>query len=252
MKKTILISGATSGFGEATARLFSNNGHGVILTGRRKDRLEQLKKELEANKQNEVHTLCFDIQNQPETAHAIDGLPERWKSIDVLINNAGLASGFSKIQDGDVDDWERMIDTNVKGLLYLSKAVIPLMLRKKSGHIVNIGSTAGKEVYEKGNVYCASKHAVDALTKSMRIDLLEYGIKVTQIAPGAAETEFSKVRFHGDESKAKHVYQGYAPMSAENIASIVHYVTSLPDNVCINDLVVTSLAQANSFYTHRK
>jgi NADP-dependent 3-hydroxy acid dehydrogenase YdfG len=179
-------------------------------------------------------------------------MPKKWKKIDVLVNNAGLASGLDLIQDADPDDFDKMIDTNVKGLLYISKGVIPGMVKRKSGHIINIGSTAGKEVYAKGNVYCASKHAVDAITKGMRIDLLGKGIKVTQIAPGAAETEFSEVRFHGDRKRAKAAYNGYQPMVADDIAQLVHFATTLPPHLCINDLVVTSLAQANSFYIDRK
>ena len=167
------------------------------------------------------------------------------------MNNAGLASGLGLIQDGEIDDWEKMIDTNIKGLLYLSKVIMPIMIANKSGHIINIGSTAGKEVYLNGNVYCATKHAVDAISKSMRIDLLQHGIKVTQICPGAAETEFSEVRFHGDKEKAKNVYKGYQPMTAEDIASLIYFAATLPPHLCINDLVVTSLAQANSFYFNK-
>lgn len=247
MSKTILITGATSGFGEACARIFSQNKYRLIITGRRNDRLMKLKHELDC----EVYDLCFDVRNKNEVKEAISSLPNEWQNVDVLVNNAGLASGLDKIQDGNIDDWDKMIDTNVKGLLYVSHAVIPLMKKQGFGHIINIGSTAGKEVYEKGNVYCASKHAVDAISKGMRIDLLEYGIKVSQICPGAAETEFSEVRFHQDKAKAKAAYNGYTPMTADDIAGIVFYVTSLPANLCINDLVVTSLAQANSFYINR-
>lgn len=247
MVKTVLITGASSGFGEAAARIFAENNYRLILTGRRSERLEKLKKELDT----EVLTLCFDVRNKEGVAEAINSLPTEWQNIDILINNAGLASGLDKIQDGKLDDWDKMIDTNVKGLLYVSNAIIPLMKKKGSGHIINIGSTAGKEVYEKGNVYCASKHAVDAISKGMRIDLLEYGIKVSQVCPGAAETEFSEVRFHQDKEKAKAAYNGYTPMTAEDVAGIIYYVATLPPNLCINDLVVTSLAQANSFYINR-
>ena len=249
MSKTIFITGATSGFGKAAAILFAENGHNLVLTGRRKDRLERLAGDLKKKHNISVVTLCFDVRSNNEVVHAIEGLGD--KKIDVLVNNAGLASGLNKIQDGSLEDWEKMIDTNVKGLLYVSKAIMPLMIENKKGHIINIGSTAGKEAYKNGNVYCASKHAVDAISKSMRIDLLEYGIKVTQICPGAAETEFSEVRLHGDVEGAKKVYDGYTPMSAEDVASIIYYVTTLPDNLCVNDLVVTSLAQANSFYTNK-
>lgn len=247
MVKTVLITGATSGFGEAAVRIFAENNYRLILTGRRVERLEKIKKELDT----EVLTLCFDVRNKKSVTEAINSLPTEWQNVDVLINNAGLASGLDKIQNGNLDDWDKMIDTNVKGLLYVSNAIIPLMKARSSGHIINIGSTAGKEVYEKGNVYCASKHAVDAISKGMRIDLLECGIKVSQICPGAAETEFSEVRFHQDKEKAKAAYNGYTPMTAEDVAGIIYYVATLPQNLCINDLVVTSLAQANSFYINR-
>lgn len=251
-KKIVLISGATSGFGKATAELFAKNNYNLILTGRREDRLQKIAKNLSEQYSVEVLPLCFDIRDQKAVEKAISSLAESWKNIDVLLNNAGLASGFGLIQDGEIDDWEKMIDTNVKGLLFLSKAIMPLMIANKSGHIINIGSTAGKEVYLNGNVYCATKHAVDAISKSMRIDLLQHGIKVTQICPGAAETEFSEVRFHGDKEKAKNVYKGYQPMTAEDIASLIYFAATLPPHLCINDLVVTSLAQANSFYFNRK
>ena len=249
--KTILITGATSGFGEASARRFAAEGWRVIITGRRRDRLDALQRELEGlhgtvERGHVAHVLRFDVRDRAAVDAAIAGLPPEWNTIDVLLNNAGLAAGLAPLQEGSADDWDRMLDTNVKGLLNVSRAVIPGMILRKSGHIINIGSTAGKEVYAKGNVYCASKFAVDALTKAMRIDLLEHGIKVTQIAPGAAETEFSVVRFNGDEDRAKQVYQGFDPLRAEDIADIVHYVATLPRHVCINDLVVTPTAQANS------
>jgi NADP-dependent 3-hydroxy acid dehydrogenase YdfG len=251
MQKTGLITGATSGFGKACAYLFAENGYRLIITGRRAERLEILSKELFINHGTEVLPLAFDVRNQEEVRQHIGSLPEKWQGIDVLVNNAGLASGFGPLQEGDPDDWNRMIDTNIKGLLYVSKVIMPLMIKRKTGHIINIGSTAGKEVYAGGNIYCATKHAVDAITKGMRIDLLGTGIKVTQIAPGAAETEFAEVRFHGDKERAKAVYQGYKPMTAEDIATLVHYVTTLPPHLCINDLVVTAIAQANSFYVDR-
>jgi len=252
MDKIVLITGATSGFGKATAKLFAKKGNHLIITGRRADRLEKLTNKLIDKYNVRVLPLCFDVRDQKATLEAINTLPEKWKEIDVLINNAGLASGLSKIQDGDFDDWNKMIDTNIKGLLHVSKAVMPLMISRKKGHIINIGSTAGKEVYLNGNVYCATKHAVDAISKSMRIDLLEHGIKVTQICPGAAETEFSEVRFHGDKVKAKEVYKGYQPMSAADVAEVIFYTTTLPEHLCINDVVLTSLAQANSFYFNKK
>ena len=251
MTKTILITGATSGFGEATALLFAKHGHDVIITGRRADRLEKLKVRIEKENKTKVLPLCFDVREEKQVRRAIEDLPGEWKNIDVLVNNAGLASGLDPIQNGRLDDWEKMIDTNVKGLLYVSKSVIPLFIARNKGHIINIGSTAGKEVYANGNVYCASKHAVDAITKGMRIDLLPHGIKVTQIAPGAANTEFATVRFHGDKEKAGNVYKGYQPMVAADIAELIYYSTTLPDHLCINDLVVTSLAQANSIYFHK-
>ena len=251
MKRIALITGATAGFGKATAELFAENGHDIIITGRRNDRLQSLKKRLEVEWGIEVNTLCFDVRNEKDVKSAIGGLAPKWKNIGILINNAGLASGLDPIQNGNSEDWDKMIDTNVKGLLYVSQAVIPGMVERKTGHIINIGSTAGKEVYPNGNVYCASKHAVDAITKGMRLDLLPHGIKVTQIAPGAADTEFSTVRFHGDKAKADAAYNGYEPMTAEDIAGLVYYSTTLPKHLCINDLVVTSLAQANSYVIHR-
>ncbi len=252
MNKVALITGATAGFGKAIAEVFAKNNYNLIITGRRAERLSEIKLDLESKHSIDILTLSFDVRNLEEVKRSLEGLTDEWKNIDVLINNAGLASGLSHIQDGDIEDWDKMIDTNVKGLLYVSKAIIPLMVQRKKGQIINIGSTAGKEVYENGNVYCASKHAVDAITKGMRIDLLGTGIKVTQIAPGAAETEFSIVRFHGDEAKAKAAYNGYEPMTANDIAEQVYYVTTLPPNLCINDMVITSLSQANSFYIDRK
>ena len=246
---TILITGATSGFGEATARRFAAEGWCVIITGRRQERLEALASELRNG--DNIHTLCFDVRDNTAVEQAIGSLPQAWSNIDVLLNNAGLASGFDPIQEGKLEDWERMLDTNVKGLLYVTRAVIPRMIARKGGHIINIGSTAGKEVYPKGNVYCASKHAVDALTKGFRQDLLPHGIKVTQIAPGMAETEFSVVRFNGDEARAKQVYQGVQPLRGEDIANLVWFAATLPGHVCINDLVVTPTAQANSTTVHR-
>ncbi|MCC6841231.1 MAG: SDR family oxidoreductase [Flavobacteriales bacterium] len=249
--RTILITGATSGFGEAMARLFAQEGWRVIITGRRRDRLEVLKRELEGLHGTVeggavVHALRFDVRNPQEVERALASLPAEWSTMDVLVNNAGLAAGLDPIQDGRPDDWERMLDTNVKGLLYVSRAVIPGMIARGQGHIINIGSTAGKEVYPKGNVYCATKHAVDALTKGMRIDLLPHGIKVTQVAPGAAETEFSEVRFHGDRDRAKQTYAGFTPLTAKDVAAVVYFAATQPPHVCLNDIVVTPTAQANS------
>lgn len=246
MKKTALISGATSGIGKATAILLSKNGYNLILTGRRKQRLDDLKSEIEASSNAKVFCLNFDIRSNDEVCKAIDSLPKDFKKIDLLINNAGLAMGLSTIQTGDLQDWETMIDTNIKGLLYLTLKVAPLMIDQKSGHIINIGSIAGKEVYPNGNVYCATKHAVDALSKAMRIDMLPYKIKVTQIAPGMVDTEFSTVRFHGDKERADKVYDGLTPLYAEDIADIILFVANRPKHVNINDILVTPLAQASS------
>ena len=239
-----MITGATAGFGRATAIKFASNGYNVIVTGRRKDRLDELEKEL-SEFNIKVLKLNFDVRNREETVKAIETLSSEWKNIDILVNNAGLASGLSHIDDGDADDWDRMIDTNVKGLLYVTRAVSPLMVSRKKGHIFNISSIAGKEVYENGNVYCASKHAVDALSKAMRIDLLKHNIRVTNIAPGMAETEFSIVRFKGDSEKADAVYKGVDPLTAGDIAEVIYFCATLPVHVCINDLVITPTQQAN-------
>lgn len=251
MQKTVLVTGATAGFGKAIALRFAKEGHRIIAAGRRQERLDQLVKEIQDNYNTEAISLVFDVRSEAAVNEAIESLDTNWRSVDILVNNAGLASGLDPIQDGSTEDWDKMIDTNVKGLLYVSRAIIPIMTERQTGHIINIGSTAGKEVYPNGNVYCASKHAVDAISKGMRIDLLKHGIKVTQIAPGAAETEFSIVRFHGDVQRAKDAYIGYQPMTADDIAELVYYSTTLPQHLCINDLVVTSLAQANSYLIHR-
>ncbi|GAA0736298.1 SDR family NAD(P)-dependent oxidoreductase [Gaetbulibacter jejuensis] len=243
MKKTALITGATSGIGRATAHLFAKHGINLILCGRRQERLEIVKKALE--KETDVVTLNFDVRHKNETLDAIASLPENFKTIDILINNAGNAHGLDPIQDGNLDDWDAMMDINVKGLLYVSKAIIPQMTERKSGHIINIGSSAGKEVYPKGNVYCASKHAVLAITEGMRIDLNEFGIKVTAINPGLVETEFSKVRFKGGE-QADSVYKGYKALQAEDIAEIIHFAVTRPTHVNIADLLVFPTAQASS------
>jgi 3-hydroxy acid dehydrogenase/malonic semialdehyde reductase len=250
MNRTILITGATSGFGEACARKFAESGDHLILTGRRKDRLETLQHELEGKVR--VLSLVFDVQDKDAVFAAIASLPEGWRKIDILINNAGLALGRDFFDEANLQDWETMIDTNVKGLLYVSKAVLPLMIPAGNGHIINLGSVAGKEVYEKGNAYCGSKFAVDAISRSMRIDLLRHGIKVTAIQPGAAETEFSNVRFKGDEGLAKKIYEGYSPLSASDVADAIHYCASLPPHVCINDLVITCTAQADAIYFFKK
>jgi NADP-dependent 3-hydroxy acid dehydrogenase YdfG len=251
MKETIMITGATAGFGKAAAFRFAKGGYNVIITGRRKERLDDLEKELLAFEGAKVMPLCFDVRNRYEVEDIINNLPEVWKKIDILVNNAGLAVGLDHIDEGNLDDWDRMIDTNVKGLLYVTRAVAPLMAERKSGHIINISSIAGREVYEYGNVYCASKHAVDALSRGMRIDLLKHNIKVTCISPGMAETEFSLVRFKGDKAKAGEVYRGINALTAEDIADAIWYCASLPTHVCINELVLTPLQQANVYYNNR-
>lgn len=256
LSRIILVTGATSGFGEATARRFAADGWRVIITGRRRDRLDASQRELEGlhgtlERGTMAHVLRFDVRDNATVEHAIGSLPLEWQAIDVLVNNAGLAMGRDPIQDGKLDDWEAMMDTNVKGLLHVSRAVIPGMIARGGGHIINLGSTAGREVYPNGNVYCASKHAVDALSKAMRLDLLPHGIKVTQIAPGLAETEFSTVRFHGDANKAKDVYKGMKPLVGEDIANLIHFAVSQPPHVCINHLEVTPTAQANNYLTQR-
>ena len=250
--KTVFITGATSGFGEACAQKFAANGYRLILNGRRKERLQNLQAALQQQWGTESFLAPFDVQNKTEVFAAIENLPESWKGVDVLINNAGLALGRDLFDEASLQDWDTMIDTNLKGLLYVTKAVLPLLKQKSSAHIINIGSTAGKEVYERGNVYCASKHAVDAVSQAMRIDLLQHGIKVTAVHPGAAETEFSIVRFKGDEDVAKKVYEGFQPLAATDVADVVFYTTTLPAHVCINDLVLTATQQANSFYFNRK
>jgi len=247
-----MITGATTGFGKATALKFAENGYNIIITGRRKELLEELEKELITTGKIKVLSLNFDVRKKKEVESVIGNLPKEWKKIDILVNNAGLAVGLSHIQDGDTDDWDRMIDTNVKGLLYVTRAVAPLMVMRNKGHIFNIGSIAGKETYENGNVYCASKSAVDALSKSMRIDMLKNNIKVTLIAPGMAETEFSLVRFKGDEQKAKTVYKGIDALTADDIADVIYYCATLPDRVCINEVVITPTQQASVNHSVRR
>ena len=247
-----LITGATSGFGKAIALKFAEHGYDVIIAGRREERLNQLEHIIKDTYDVKVFSLCFDVRDKIKTEEELNALPHDWKEVDVLVNNAGLASGLSTIQDGDINDWELMIDTNVKGLLYVSRTVIPWMVKRNKGHIINIGSIAGKEVYPKGNVYCATKHAVDAISKAMRIDMLPHGIKVTAIHPGAAETEFSLVRFKGDADKAKQVYNGIDPLVAEDIAEVAYFAASRSKHVVLNDIVITPLAQAAAAYVERK
>jgi NADP-dependent 3-hydroxy acid dehydrogenase YdfG len=249
MSKTILITGATSGFGKAIATRFAKEGYVVCITGRRKDKLVELKEELEKKYGTKVIALIFDVRNRTQVTDAMAKLKTLVERVDILVNNAGLASGLSTIDEGNIDDWDVMIDTNVKGLLYVTRQIAPMMRAQAGGHIINIGSTAGKQVYKNGNVYCATKFAVDALNQAMRIDLLPYGIKVTAINPGMAETEFSLVRFKGDAERAKSVYAEIDPLKADDIADIAWYCASLPPHVCINDLTVTCLTQASSFYS---
>lgn len=246
-----MITGATSGFGKAIAIKFASNRYNLIITGRRADRLQELKDTLSKTYGIEVIALVFDVRSRKAATEAIGQLPDTWKAIDVLVNNAGLALGRDYFDDASLDDWDTMIDTNLKGLLYVTKAILPGMIPRRKGHIINIGSTAGKEVYEKGNTYCATKHAVNAISQSMRIDLLRHKIKVTAIHPGAADTEFSNVRFKGDDDQARKVYEGYEPLTAGDVADVVYYTTTLPAHVCINDLVMTCTAQANSMYLYK-
>ncbi|MBF0977208.1 MAG: SDR family oxidoreductase [Bacteroidetes bacterium] len=252
MNKTALITGATSGIGRAVADIFAENKYNLIVTGRRSERLQELKAALERQHGIGVLALCFDVRDNDEVVRNIASLPVEWRNIDVLVNNAGLAVGLNHIQDGVLDDWERMIDTNIKGLLYVTRAVSPLMVARNSGHIVNICSVAGKEVYENGNVYCATKHAVDALSKAMRIDMLGHNIKVTNICPGAVETEFSIVRFKGDTQRAAGTYKGIEPLTGRDIAECIYFAVSLPQHVCINDMMIMPTAQADSRTFNRK
>ena len=252
MSKIVCVTGATSGIGRATAEIFAANGYNLIITGRRKELLEQLGEELVNKYKIDLIALNFDVRNNEAVNKAFDSLPEGWRNIDILVNNAGLAAGLGPIQEGVIDDWERMIDTNVKGLLYVSRKVLPWLVERKKGHVFNIASIAGKETYLNGNVYCATKSAVDSLSKAMRMDMVPYGIKVTNVAPGAVETEFSIVRFKGDQQRADNVYKGYEPLTGQDIANTIYYVATLPDHVCINDLLITPKAQASASIFHKK
>lgn len=249
-KHTAFITGATSGIGLATAKIFASNRINVVICGRRKKRLNELKKEL--SRYIKVFVLEFDVQDKKAVFKAIASLPEEFSNIDILINNAGNAHGLDSIEAGNIDDWDAMLDINVKGLLYVSKAIIPKMIKNKSGHIVNIGSIAGKEVYPNGNVYCASKYAVDALNQGMRIDLNKYGIRVGAINPGLVETEFSKVRFKGDNGKAADTYKGYKPLQAEDVADIIHFMVTRPAHVNIADLLLLPTAQASATIVNKE
>ncbi|MFN8241057.1 MAG: SDR family NAD(P)-dependent oxidoreductase [Bacteroidales bacterium] len=251
MNKIIMVTGATAGFGKAIAVKFASEGYDVIITGRRPERLEEVEKEL-LKFNNRVLSLNFDVRKRFEVEDTIAGLAPEWRNIDILVNNAGLAVGMDHIDEGNIDDWDRMIDTNIKGLLYVTRAVAPLMVARNSGYIFNLSSIAGKEEYEFGNVYCASKHAVDSLSRSMRIDLVKHNIRVTNIAPGMAETEFSLVRFKGDKTRAASVYKGMDALTGEDIAEAVFFCSSMPQHACINDLVITPTRQANVIYNNRK
>lgn len=252
MPSIAFITGASSGFGKACAVKFASHGYDLILNARRADRLLELANELEKKYNIAVYPLPFDVRDEKTVFDSIGSLPAPWNQINVLVNNAGLAAGRDYFEEASVDDWNQMIDTNVKGFLYVAKAVAKWMVAHKKGHMINMGSVAGKLVYEKGNVYCATKFAVDALSQAMRIDLLRHGIKVTAIHPGAAETEFSLVRFKGDAATAASVYNGMKPLTAEDVAEVVYYCTTLPAHVCINDLVITPTQQADGIYIHRE
>jgi len=249
----VLITGSTSGIGEAIADRFADEGFDLILVGRRMDRLKKQKRLLQRmyHHNNRVLALCLDVRSQSEVEKKLGNLPNDWKNIAVLVNNAGLAVGLDPVQEGVVDDWDRMIDTNVKGLLYVSRMIAPLMIENGHGHIVNIGSIAGKQVYPNGAAYCASKHAVDAISQGLRMDLVSHGIRVTQICPGAVETEFSVVRFKGDKKRANSVYNGFEPLRAKDVADAVFYCVTLPEHVCINDMVITPTAQAAATIIHK-
>lgn len=248
MNKIVFISGATSGIGEACAHKFAGEGFDVIINGRRTQLLNQLKQHLETKFSINAMVCGFDVQQREQVFKAINDLPENWKKIDILVNNAGLALGRDSFEDANLDDWQTMLHTNVDGLLNVSRAILPFMISRKTGHIINMGSIAGKEVYENGNIYCASKFAVDAISRSMRIDLLKHRIKVTAVNPGAVETEFSLVRYHGDKLKAGAAYDGFEPLKPSDVANIIFYCASLPPNVCINDLSITCLQQAGTYY----
>jgi len=252
MNRIVVITGASSGIGEATAKKFAKNGDNLILLSRRIDKLELIKQEILET--NDVNILVekLDVRNRNEVFNFFNNLKEDWQNIDILVNNAGLALGLSPIHEGDVDDWETMVQTNIMGLLYVSRAILPGMVQRKSGHIINLGSIAGREVYENGNVYCATKHAVHAISEAMRIDLLPHNIKVSNVAPGAVNTEFSTVRFKGDKHRAEQVYVGYNPLYAEDVADAILYVSNLPDNVNVNDILVMSTQQANATIFNKK
>jgi 3-hydroxy acid dehydrogenase / malonic semialdehyde reductase len=250
MKKIVCITGATSGIGEATARLLARNQFALIICGRREERLHKLAEEL--RRETEVETLSFDVRDRKAVAEAFSSLDDLWQQIDILVNNAGNAHGIDPIDSGDIDDWDAMIDINVKGLLYVSRAILQGMVKRKQGHVINIGSIAGKEVYPNGNVYCASKFAVDAINKAMQIDLNKHGIKVSAVNPGLVNTEFSTVRFKGDKSKSDKVYQGITPLSGHDVAELIFFIISRPLHVNIADSIIFPLAQASATVVHRE
>lgn len=252
MRLIAFITGASSGIGEATALLLAKNNFDIIITGRRKPRLEKLKNKIETETDAKVLLLNYDIRSLEANRKAIANIPDEWKNIDILINNAGLAAGLSSVQEGDFDEWERMIDTNIKGLLYITRLITPGMAERGSGHIINISSIAGKETYPMGNVYCASKHAVQSLTKGMRLDLLKHGIKVSSVSPGAVDTEFSVVRFNGDAERAKQVYKGFTPLYAQDVAETILFILTRPKHVNIDDILIMPTDQAFSRDFNRK
>lgn len=251
MRKIVFISGATSGIGKACAEKFASSGYDIIITGRRNERLISLQQQLESLYGINVLTLNFDVQEKEIVFNTINNIPDEWKKINILINNAGLSLGRDSFLDSNIEDWETMMHTNVDGLLYVTKALLPFLIENKA-HIINMGSIAGKEVYENGNVYCASKFAVDALSRSMRVDLLKFGIRVTAIHPGAVETEFSLVRYKGDQAKADNVYKGLKPLTGEDIAGVIYYTASLPEHICLNEISITPTQQASTYYFHRE
>ena len=252
MSRNALITGATSGIGRATAEIFAKKGYNIIITGRRAKKLQNVAEKISKKYAVNVLALNFDVRELKEVKKAVSKLKGQWKDIDVLVNNAGLAKGFDEIHEGDIEDWEIMIDTNLKGLLYMTRSIAPLMVKRRKGHIINIASTAGKEVYPKGNVYCATKHAVDALTKAMRIDLHKYNLRISQVAPGHVEqTEFAVVRFDGDKDKAK-IYEDFTPVNSKDIAKIVYFIASQPKHVNIQDILVMGTQQANSNFINRE
>jgi 3-hydroxy acid dehydrogenase/malonic semialdehyde reductase len=251
MENIVLITGASSGIGLATAKLFAQNHYSVIITGRREKRLKDFVVEMKSMFNAEVLPLKMDVSNYSNVKEGIESLPGDWKDIKILINNAGLALGLNYIHEGNIEDWERMIDTNLKGLLYVSREVIPGMIARGTGHIINIGSIAGKETYLKGNVYCATKYGVDSITKALRIELVKHGIRVTQIAPGAVETEFSKVRYKGNDEMAAKVYQGFVPLQPEDVAGAIYFAATLPQHVCVNDMLIMPTAQADTVHWNR-